>query len=521
MRSIDYFDKSAGLYPDRDVFVDGDERWTYAEVQAQTHRIARAMSAAGLARQEPAAIFSPNHASILLALLGLWRAGAVWVPVNTRNALDANIAYLNYVRAGWLFYHSSFSEEARTIQAAVPSLRHVICLDGSDGDHPSLEALMSRADRAADTDWGDPTGDPDDLVAIIATGGTTGPAKGVRVPNRSWGTMVETVVNSMPCEAPPVCLATAPLTHAAGPIATAAIAMGGTVVILPRFDALEVMQAIGQHRVTHMFLPPTALYSMLSHPRVREFDYSTLRYFLLAGSPVSPDKLKQAVEVFGPCMCQSYGQTECHMIATWLPPHIVAAAAAGDHPERLASCGRPTYSVRVELMDDEGNLLPVGEPGEIVARGGLVGDGYFELSEATAEARAFGWHHTGDVAYRDADGYFFIVDRKKDMIVTGGFNVFSAEVEAAVMELPQVRECAVVGVPDEKWGEAVTAILALNEGASLDPDAVIAHCKARLGGVKTPKAVHVWPEVPRTPAGKFDKKAIRAKFWTGAGRNVN
>ncbi len=521
MRSIDYFDKSAGLYPDRDVFVDGAEHWTYADVQAQTHRIARAMRAAGLTPQEPAAIFSPNHASILLSLLGLWRAGAVWVPVNTRNALDANIAYLNYVRAAWLFYHSSFSADAEAIKASVPTLRHVICLDRSDGDHPSLEALMSRADQAEDADWGGATGNPDDLVAIIATGGTTGPAKGVRVPNRSWGTMVETVVNSMPCEGRPVCLATAPLTHAAGPIATAAIAMGGTVVILPRFDALEVMQAIQDHGVTHMFLPPTALYSMLGHPRVNEFDYSSLRYFLLAGSPVSPEKLKRAVEVFGPCMCQSYGQTECHMIATWLPPHTVAAAAAGDHPERLASCGRASYSVRVEVMDDAGNLLPIGEPGEIVARGGLVGDGYFELPEATAEARAFGWHHTGDVAYRDADGYFYIVDRKKDMIVTGGFNVFSAEVEAVVMELPEVRECAVVGVPHEKWGEAVTAILAVNEGATVSPEAVIAHCKARLGGVKAPKDVHLWPEVPRTAAGKFDKKAIRSRFWTGAQRNVN
>jgi len=297
--------------------------------------------------------------------------------------------------------------------------------------------------------------------------------------------------------------------------------MGATVVILPRFDPLMVMQAIQAHGVTHMFLPPTALYAMLAHPRVGEFDYSSLKYFLLAGSPVSPDKLKQAVQVFGPCLCQSYGQTECHMIATWLPPEVVAAAAAGDHPERLSSCGRATYSVRVEMMDDDGRLLPVGEPGEIVARGALVGGGYFEMPEATAEARLHGWHHTGDVGYRDADGFVFIVDRKKDMIVTGGFNVFCAEVEAAVMELSAVRECAVVGVPDEKWGEAVTAIVALNPGAAIEPEAIIAHCKARLGGVKAPKAVHIWPEVPRTLAGKFDKKAIRARFWSGAERNVN
>ncbi len=521
MRTIDYFDKQAQLHPHREVLTDGHSRQTYAEVQALTHALARAMAGAGAQHQDAVAILSPNHPSVLVCLLGLWRAGAVWIPVNTRNALDANIAYLNYVRAAWLFYHSSFSAEAAQVKAGVPSVRHLVCLDRPDGEHPSLEAFLEQGAGGEAPDLGDPVGDPAELVAIIATGGTTGPAKGVRVPNRSWGTLMETVGALMPCEGPAVCLATAPLTHAAGPIAMAAIAMGATVAVLPRFDPELVMQAIQDLRVTHMFLPPTALYAMLAHPRARAFDYSSLRYFLLAGSPVSPDKLRQAVEVFGPCMCQSYGQTECHMIATWLPPEVVAAAAAGDHPERLMSCGRASFSVRVEIMDDEGRLLPPGEVGEIVARGGLVGDGYFELPEAAAEARAYGWHHTGDIGRRDEDGFFYIVDRKKDMIVTGGFNVFSAEVEAAVMELDGVRECAVVGVPDEKWGEAVTAIVALTEGGSVSESEVIAHCKTRLGGVKAPKAVHVWPEVPRTAAGKFDKKAIRARFWTGADRNVH
>ncbi|HEY5409236.1 MAG TPA: AMP-binding protein [Caulobacteraceae bacterium] len=520
MRNIDYFDRSAERHPDRPVIVDGDTRWSYAEARGLSHQLARAMQAAGLEAQAPVAIFSPNHASVLLVLLGLWRAGAVWVPVNTRNALDANIAYLNYVRAGWLFYHSSFGAEAQAVKAEVPSIQHLVCLDGPDCGHLSLDAFMQGGEGGELADQGDPVGNPDDLVAIIATGGTTGAAKGVRVPNRSWGTLMETIGNLMPAS-DPVCLASAPLTHAAGPVAMAAIAMGATVVVLPRFDAELVMRAIGEHRVTHMFLPPTALYSMLAHPNASRFDYSSLKYFLLAGSPVSPDKFRQATEVFGPCLCQSYGQTEAHMIVTWLPPDVVTAAAGGEHPERLMSCGRPSYPVRVEIMNDEGGLLAPGEVGEIVVRGGLVGDGYFELPEATAEARAFGWHHTGDVGRKDADGFVYIVDRKKDMIVTGGFNVFSAEVEAAVMELDGVRECAVVGVPDDKWGEAVTAVAALNDGASITPAAIIAHCKARLGAVKAPKAVHLWPDVPRTAAGKFDKKAIRARFWQGAERNVH
>jgi acyl-CoA synthetase (AMP-forming)/AMP-acid ligase II len=519
VRNIDYFDKQARLHPGRTLLIAGEERISYAEMERLTHRLAGAMLADGLAEQEPVAIMSPNDGAVLTAMLGLWRANAVWIPVNTRNALDANIQYLNYVRAAWLFYHSSYAEDAWAVQRQVPSIRRMICLDKEEGDAPSLARFMLSGDAPPAPDLGDPSGDGDKLTAIIATGGTTGPAKGVRVLNRSWGTMLETIGNLMPAEHP-VFLATAPLTHAAGPFTMAGIAMGATIVVQPGFEAEAVMRAIGEHRVTHMFLPPTALYSLLAHPDVRRFDYSTMRYFLLAGSPVAPDKLKQAVEVFGPCMCQSYGQTECHLVATWLSPEVVAAAARGEHPERLASCGEATYSVRVELMDDDGNILPTGEVGEIVARGGIVGGGYFELPEASAEAWAHGWHHTGDVGRRDEHGFYYIVDRKKDMIVSGGFNVFPVEVEAAIMELPQVSEAAVIGVPDEKWGEAVTALVVTMPGQSVAAEAIQAHCKARLGSVKAPKTVHFREALPRTPVGKPDKKAMRAEFWAGADRNV-
>ncbi len=518
MRSIDYFDKQVGLAPDRPILISDEARYSYGEMHRLTHRLAGAMRADGLAHQEPVAVMSPNHGMVLAAMLGLWRAGAVWIPVNTRNALDVNIAYLNYVRAGWLFYHSSLADDARRVQREVPSIRRLICLDARDGDAPSLADYMLPEDAPEVPDLGDPIGNPDELTAIIATGGTTGPAKGVRIMNRSWGTLMETIGNLMPAENA-VCLATAPLTHAAGPVAMAAVAMGATISVLPGFDAEGVMQAIERDRVTHMFLPPTALYTMLAHPKVRDHDYSSLRYFLLAGSPVSPDKLKQAVEIFGPCMCQSYGQTECHMIATWLPPHEVAAAARGAHPERLASCGKASYSVRVELMDDDGNILPTGEVGEIVARGGIVGGGYFEMPEATAEATLHGWHHTGDVGRRDEHGYYYIVDRKKDMVVSGGFNVYSAEVEGAIMELDAVAECAVIGIPHDKWGEQVHAVVV--RGGGIDETAIIAHAKARLGSVQAPKTVEFVDAIPRTAAGKMDKKALRAPYWGEKGRLVN
>jgi fatty-acyl-CoA synthase len=521
MRSIDYFDKMAKLYPDRDVLVFGESRYTYEVMRKLTHRVGGAMLDDGLEHQEPIAVMSPNHGSVLTLLLSIWRTGAVWIPVNTRNALDANIQYLNYVRASWLFYHSSHAEDAMKVKAEVPTIRRMICLDVSGDGYPSLDAFMRPEGSDEVYDLGDPIGNPEELTAIIATGGTTGPAKGVRVMNRSWGALLESIGNTMPVECVPVSLASAPLTHAAGPVTMASIAMGATVVVLPAFDAEGVMAAIEQYGVTHMFLPPTALYAMLGHPKVRDYDYSSLRYFLLAGSPVSPEKLRQAVDVFGPCMCQSYGQTECHMIATWLPPDVVAAAAAGDHPERLASCGQASYSVRVELMDDDGNILGVDEIGEIVARGAIVGGGYFELPEATAEAWEHGWHHTGDVGKRDEDGFFYIVDRKKDMIVSGGFNVYSAQVEAAVTEFAEVAECAVIGIPNDKWGEQVTAVVVLAAGAEVTDAQIIAHCKKRIGSVMAPKEVHFRDAIPRTPVGKVDKKALRAEFWNDAARGVN
>jgi len=522
MRAIDYFDKGAEGNLDKIAVLDGDARHSYRDVREITHAIARSMWAAGLSGEECAAIYSHNDSRVLFCMLGIMRAGAVWVPINYRNAVDATAEYMSYSRTGWLFYHSAFREQANELRLRVSSLRHLICLDRDDGLNPSLETFMAQGKNAADVDWADAYGNLDRMVGLVPTGGTTGPAKGVRVTSLAWGTMTEMATHYWRSYDPrPVCLNTAPLSHAAGVVAFTMFALGATNVIMPRFDALEVLRSIEGFRVTHLFLPPTAFYSLLAHPDVGQFDYSSLRVFLLAGSPVSPDKLKAGVEIFGPCLCQSYGQTEAPMLLTWLDQKTIAAAAAGDHPERLRSCGRPTSAVRLAIMNDRGAILPPGECGEIVARGTLVSAGYHNLPEATAEIRAFGWHHTGDIGFIDEDGYVYVVDRKKDMIITGGFNVYCAEVEAAIMGLPQVHECAVIGVPDDKWGESVKALVVLCEGSALGESEVIAHCKNKLGSVKTPKSIEFRPEIPKTPAGKTDRKALRKPYWAAAERSVH
>jgi len=522
MRAIDYFDKGAEPNLERTSIVADDASWSYQELRDATENIARALRVSGLNDQEPAGIYSPNDARVLFSMLGILRAGAAWVPINYRNALDANVEYMNYVRMAWLFYHSVFRDGVREIRQRVPSLRGLICLDREDDEHPSLQAFMGRGPGAEAPDWGDAHGNPDRLAGLVPTGGTTGPAKGVRVTNLALGTMTEMATHYWRGDVEhPVCLNTAPLSHAAGVLAFVMCSLGATNVIMPRFDALAVLRNIERHRVTHLYLPPTALYNLLAHPEVRNFDYSSLRGFLLAGSPVAPDKLKNAVQVFGPCLCQSYGQTEAPMFLTFLDRQTIAAAADGVHPERLASCGRPTLAVRLAIMDDAGKTLPAGERGEIVARGSLICGGYYQMPEATAEIRTHGWHHTGDVGYQDEAGYVYIVDRKKDMIISGGFNVYCAEVEAAVMALPEVHECAVFGVPHDHWGEAVKAFVVLRPGVSLSEGAVISHCKCKLGGVKTPKSVEFCAEIPKTAAGKIDRKKLRAPYWENAERQVH
>lgn len=522
MRAIDYFDKGAEAYPERTAILDRGSSYTYSDTQRASRKIAGAMRAAGVADEDRAAIYSINDARVLLCMLGLMRAGAAWVPLNYRNAAAANVEYLNYVGASWLFYHGKFESDIASMLKQVPTLRHLICIDQASGDAPSLESFMQQGEPAPDFDWGDAAGNIDRLVGVVPTGGTTGPAKGVRVTSLAWGTMLEMASRYWSAEEiEPVSLCVAPLSHAAGVVAFAMFSLGATNVVMPGFEPLEVLKAIERHKVTHLFLPPTALYKLLALPEVSRFDYSSLRVFLLAGSPVSPDKLKRAVEVFGPCMCQCYGQTEAPMLLTWLDQETIGAAVAGYHPERLRSCGRPTAAVRLGIIDEDGRLLGANQTGEIVARGSLVTPGYYNLPEATAEIRKFGWHHTGDIGYRDLDGFYYIADRKKDMIISGGFNVFSAEVEAGIMALPEVHECAVIGVPDDTWGEAVKAIVVIKEGSTLDERVLIEYCKMKLGGVKAPKSVEFRAEIPKTPAGKIDRKSLRAPYWSERDRAVH
>ena len=523
MRPIDYFDRGAAKSPER-IFVSGNgTEFTYSAAKASTIAIAQGLFAAGFTVGDSVAVYSPNDPGAVVCIFAAYRAGGGWVPVNVRNAASTNAEYMAYVKTRWLFFHSSVLAEVQEVVSNLPELKGVVCFDSDATPYPSLATFCDAGAGTEIPDWSDPFGAPDVVFSRWPTGGTTGPSKGVEMSNRSVCAMLELgLQHYVDDEVEDVVhLAVAPITHAAGVMTVVYGAVGGTNIIHEAFNAKSVLETIQADRVTNIFLPPTAYYALLDEAKSSTYDTSSLNQILIAAAPVSPDKFREGVEIFGPVICQCFGQAEAPMLISWLGPKVVAAAANGVHPERLKSAGKVTSSTQVGILDEQGNVLPLGERGEICCRGPLVTPGYFEKPEATAQAREFGWHHTGDVGYLDADNYLYIVDRKKDMIITGGFNVFAAEVEAPILALPEVLECAVIGIPDEKWGESVKAVIVLSDGQHTTEEAVIDAVKPKLGSVKTPKSVEFWEEIPKTAVGKTDKKAIRKKFWTDSDRSVN
>ncbi|KAA1252066.1 AMP-binding protein [Mycobacterium simiae] len=361
---------------------------------------------------------------------------------------------------------------------------------------------------------------PDQVVGLTYTGGTTGKPKGVMGTAQSISTMTSIQLAEWEWPESPRFLMCTPLSHAGAAFFTPTVIKGGEMIVLAKFDPAQVLKVIEEQRITATMLVPSMLYALLDHPDSRTRDLSSLQTVYYGASAINPVRLAEAIARFGPIFAQYYGQSEAPMVITYL--------AKGDHDEkRLTSCGRPTLFARVALLGEDGQPVPQGEPGEICVSGPLLAGGYWKLPAATADAFRDGWLHTGDMAREDEDGFYYIVDRVKDMIVTGGFNVFPREVEDVVAEHPAVAQVCVVGAPDEIWGEAVTAVVVLRADAPRDDAAIQAMTveiqaavKERKGSVQSPKRVVVVDSLPLTGLGKPDKKAVRARFWEGTGRAV-
>ena len=520
MRLIDFFDLGARRNPDAPCFVydETDQVYTHGQIRELTLRAANALRADGFAPGMKGAVLSPNDALAFAALLAIVRAGMVWVAVNPRNTIEENSYILDNFECEVLFYHSVFEAALPEIRKRVPRIRRYVCIDKPG---PNAPALMDWVDGQPATEIDAETGS-DDVVLLQATGGTTGVPKGAMHTNRS----IEAFFASMFAilhfdERPPVYLAAAPLTHAGGFAALVVLAQGGRVILQPKVDPKLICAAVEKHAVSMLYLPPTAIYALLASPAVKAHKLSSLRYFLYGAAPMAPEKLRDCLKTFGPVMCQMFGQTETLFPIAYLSPrdHLGDDGQPADG-NRLTSCGRAAPFALLGIMDDQGALLADGEIGELVVRSNSVMAGYFKNPEETARANAFGWHHTGDIGYRDERGFYFVVDRKKDMIVTGGFNVWSIEVEKVIQSHPAVMDCAVIGVPDQKWGEAIKAIVELKPGQKASEDELVALCKEQIGSVKAPKSVEFVTTLPRSAVGKVLKRELRDRFWQGQARRV-
>jgi acyl-CoA synthetase (AMP-forming)/AMP-acid ligase II len=517
MRVIDFFDQGVDLYPENLAFVDGDEHLTYAQASEKTHHIASAIRGHGYAKGVKAGVLAPNSNIAFLALLGLFRSEAVWIPINPRNAVDANVDLLDRFDGELMFYHSSYEREAEQIIEAVPGVNEIVCIDKASDRHPSFDTWLD----GFETEFEMGEENPDDLLAIFPTGGTTGKSKGVMMAHSGIETMFANFYAHLNYYDDTRHLVVAPMTHSSGLMGCVHFPRGGINQMMAAADPEAILKAIQDDKITHLFLPPTVLYMLLARPDVRDYDYSSLQHFLVGAAPTSLEKLKEAIDVFGPVMTELYGQAEAPASILAKSPWDYMDKDGNINEGRLASAGRPTVFGQVALMDDDGNLMPKGRAGEIVMKSRLVMPGYYKNPEATAEVSQFGWHHTGDVGVMSEDGYVTIVDRKKDMIISGGFNVFPNEIEQVLTGHDAVQDCAVIGVPDEKWGEAVKGVVQLKPGAKASEEELIALSKEELGGVKAPKSIDFIDDLPRSPNGKVLKTELRKQYWEGSGRGVN
>jgi len=501
---VELIEKAFERYAEKPCIRFMDASYSYAEVDRISSSIATNLIKKGFKKGNHAAIYSLNSAWVLIVTLGILRAGGVWIPINPRNSEIENIRALSAVGCTAIFHQDKFALAVDQVEEKSANLFIRVNLDQENfADHNISMAECINIPTA-----------PEDLISLPMTGGTTGLPKCVMLTHANFSALAYGLKNwYLGYNDTPVILCVAPMTHVGGRIALTAMISGACVTVHEKFHAKNILETIQNENVTDLFLPPTGIYSLLEEPFLKTYDLTSLRNFLYGSAPISVEKLKQCLKVFGPVMREAYGQTESPLFIAGMAPkdHLINGEIASD--DRLRSVGRATHLSEINILDNEGKAVPRGELGEIAAKGPMICQGYYNNQDETEKIRSGGWHLTGDIGYLDPDGFLYLMDRKKDMIITGGFNVYSAEVESIIDNIAGVRSSYVIGVPSERWGEEVKALVQKEPNSTLTEDHIFDICRKHLGSVKTPKSIEFRKTFPVTPLGKVDKKALKAAYW--------
>jgi long-chain acyl-CoA synthetase len=498
-------EESTRKNPNKVAVILDDFKLTYAQLNALSNQVANAIQAAGIKPGERIGLMLPNIPQFPVIYYGILKAGCVVVPMNVLLKAPEVAFYLGDSEASAFFYFEMFADEAQKGAAQVPSVKksiHVTAMPGAPAPEgaTSLSQFVEGQPMTFDT----VATMPDDTCVLLYTSGTTGKPKGAELTNFNIFYCSHMGTHLFEYKDDDVVLATLPMFHSFGQVnvMNGSIHAGGTMTLLPRFDADKALQIMQRDKVSIFLGVPTMYFALLNHPERTTYDIASLRLCVSGGAAIPQEVINAWKKATDTVILEGYGLSETSPTATFNQLEV---------GQKVGSIGTPIWGVEVKCVDDKGVEVATGEVGEIVIKGHNVMKGYWRKPEATAEAIKNGWFYSGDLAYKDADGFLFIVDRKKEMIIRGGFNVYPREIEEVIYQHPKVAEAAVYGLPDEKMGEEVHAVVAPKPGETIDADELIAFVKERVAAYKYPRTVQVWPELPKGPTGKILKREIVAR----------
>jgi long-chain acyl-CoA synthetase len=505
--------RNALLYPKDEAFVYEDTRITFAEYNRRINQMMHGLHKMGVKKGDVLGILSWSCLEFA-ELYGLtMKASYIASPYNPRLGADELEYLINYSEAETIFVGKELVEMATSLKNRLPKVKNYISLETAAPGMTAYDEILK--DNSGDEPDIDPS--EDDLCCIIYTSGTTGIPRGALYKQRNFMDDTRTLALDMSLKAGDKRVQITPLFHIAGNTHfRSSLYTAGCNIIVKFFNAEETLKIIQKEKATHMDFVPTHLAAILNLPDLKKYDVSSIKLLWYGGSPMPQEVLKKGMQVFGPIFAQALGQSESGPAITHLnrDDHNVL-----DRPEKeqkkLASAGRTDIGVQARIVDDKGKDIGPGEVGEIIVRSKHVMVEYWHKPEETKATLVNGWLHTGDMGYYDEEGYIYIADRKKDMIISGGENVYPREIEEVLYRHPAVLEAAVIGVPDEYWVEKVHAVIALKKGQEATAEEIIAFCKKNIAGYKTPKSVEFVDALPKNPAGKILKRELRDKYWKG------